>query len=401
MQEKHKHFGNVALIVAGGVGLRAGGDVPKQYSLCDGESVLSCAIKAFLEHSEIHAIQVVINKSHIDLYQDVIGKILSVDKEILPVVYGGDDRQKSVKCGLDILQKHRPNTVLVHDAARPFVTANVIDRVLQAVDRGSAAVIPVIPVVDTIKQVCGDVVKNTPDRDHLRAVQTPQGFHFRTLYDLHHRADSMFFTDDAGMCEDFGIEVITVEGDPVNRKLTTQDDMAYLMHNRTQGKKNRMLDVRTGSGFDVHRFDEGAENSVVILCGVEIPHTHSLVGHSDADVALHALVDALLGAVAKGDIGQHFPPDDEQWRGANSPIFVEYANKLVHDSGYIVSNVDITLLCEKPKIGPYRDMMQQKISEIMKLDISRVSVKATTTEKLGFTGRKEGIAAQAVVTIIK
>jgi 2-C-methyl-D-erythritol 4-phosphate cytidylyltransferase/2-C-methyl-D-erythritol 2,4-cyclodiphosphate synthase len=308
---------------------------------------------------------------------------------------GGATRQASVLAGLEALAKHKPDIVLIHDAARPFVSAGVISRSIEAATRTGAA-IPVVPVTDTIK-VTGESgnVEDTPDRARLRIAQTPQSFRFDVILEAHRRAAKdgrSDFTDDAAIAEWAGLTVATFEGDVANMKLTTPEDFV-----REEARLASLLgDIRTGTGYDVHAFGEGDH---VMICGVRVPHTKGFLAHSDGDVGLHALVDAILGALADGDIGSHFPPTDARWKGAPSDQFLKYAIERVTQRGGRVANLEVTMICERPKIGPLRDTMRARIANISGVDISRVAVKATTSERLGFTGREEGIAATASATI--
>ena len=312
-----------------------------------------------------------------------------------PPTNGGPTRQASVHAGLEALAAEKPDIVLIHDAARPFVTPAVISRAIDAAGRTGAAV-PAIPVTDTIKQVSetGDV-EATPERARLRIAQTPQAFRFDVILDAHRRAardGRSDFTDDAALAEWAGLTVATFEGDPANMKLTTPEDFI-----REEARLAAQLgDIRTGTGYDVHAFGDGDH---LMLCGVRVPHTRGFLAHSDGDVGLHALVDAILGALADGDIGSHFPPSDPQWKGAASDKFLKYAVERVTARGGRIANLEVTMICERPKIGPLRDTMRARIAEITGLNISRVAVKATTSERLGFTGREEGIAATASATI--
>jgi 2-C-methyl-D-erythritol 4-phosphate cytidylyltransferase / 2-C-methyl-D-erythritol 2,4-cyclodiphosphate synthase len=313
----------------------------------------------------------------------------------LPPVPGGATRQASVCAGLRALARHSPDVVLIHDAARPFVTAAVISRAIAAAGQTGAA-IPTIAVADTIKQVdqAGRVI-GTPARADLRIAQTPQSFTFPTILAAHERAARESrddFTDDAALAEWAGLTVATFEGDHLNMKLTTPEDFA-----REEARLGAALgDIRTGTGYDVHAFGDGDH---LMICGVRVPHTKGFLAHSDGDVGLHALVDAILGALADGDIGSHFPPTDMKWKGASSDRFLQYAVQRVRDRGGRVASLEVTLICERPKIGPLRDTMRARIAEIAEVPVSRVSVKATTSERLGFTGREEGMAATASATI--
>jgi 2-C-methyl-D-erythritol 4-phosphate cytidylyltransferase/2-C-methyl-D-erythritol 2,4-cyclodiphosphate synthase len=381
-----------ALIVAAGQGVRAGGNVPKQYQIIVGKPVLTHVIEAFLDHDGIDLIQVVIGNNHTALYNNAAG-----DFTILPPVAGGITRQASVKAGLDVLRAHDVDQVLIHDAARPFVGGQIISAVMaRLVDANGA--IPVQPVTDTIKYVDDDRVSSTPERARLRAAQTPQAFRFSDILKAHEKASASgidSFTDDSSIAEWAGLDVVIVEGAPENKKLTISADFK-----KAESSMNHpspaLNDVRTGNGYDVHAFEPGDE---VVLCGVAIPYAKKLKGHSDADVAMHSLADAILGALCEGDIGKHFPPSDPQWKGAASDIFLKKAVELVLARGGILSHCDITLVCEEPKIGPHVDAMRASLGKIMDVETSRISVKATTSERLGFTGRGEGIAALATATI--
>ncbi|MGU3493180.1 bifunctional 2-C-methyl-D-erythritol 4-phosphate cytidylyltransferase/2-C-methyl-D-erythritol 2,4-cyclodiphosphate synthase [Xanthobacteraceae bacterium A53D] len=378
------------LIVAAGRGLRAGGAVPKQYHTLGGESVLRRTLRSFASHPHITAIQVVIHPDDAPLYEAAAAGI----DGIRPAVSGGATRQQSVRAGLEALAALAPAGVLVHDGARPFTPPEVIARAVAILD-SEAAAIPVLAVTDTIKQVDADGrVTVTPNRDTLRAVQTPQAFRFDALLAAHRaaaEAGRTDFTDDGAVMEWAGHRVATFAGDPSNVKLTSADDLA-----RAARALADLPDVRTGTGFDVHAFGPGDH---VMLGGHPIPFDKGLDGHSDADVGLHALTDAVLGALADGDIGAHFPPSDPQWKGATSDRFLAFAMDKVKARGGIVAHLDLTLICEAPKVGPHRDAIRAAIAAITGLPIGRISVKATTTEKLGFTGRREGIAAMASATI--
>jgi 2-C-methyl-D-erythritol 4-phosphate cytidylyltransferase/2-C-methyl-D-erythritol 2,4-cyclodiphosphate synthase len=382
-----------ALIAAGGRGTRAAADLPKQYARLGDSQVLTRTLEAFLGHRAVDLVQVVIGAGDQQLYRLAVAR-LGADQRLLPSVTGGATRQASVRNGLAALARHAPERVLIHDAARPFVTADVIDRVLEGLARAPGA-IAALPVTDTVKQAdAGNCIAATLDRSRLWAAQTPQGFRFADILAAHERAHAAGredMTDDAAVAEWAGLTVALVLGSPANRKLTTAEDL------QMADRGNTPPDVRTGQGFDVHRLVPGDH---VWLGGVRIAHTQGLQGHSDADVALHALTDALLGAIGAGDIGQHFPDTDRRWKGASSHIFLTEAGRLVAERGGSIGNVDVTLMCEAPKVAPHRDAMRRRIAEILEIDVARVSVKATTTEGLGFTGRREGIAALATATVI-
>lgn len=370
-----------AIIVAAGVGERAGDGVPKQYRNLQGIPVLRKTVLAFLEHPGISGVQVVFNAAHGDLYKAAVG-----DLGLPSPVAGGKSRQQSVYLGLEALSGKHPDIVLIHDAARAFVSAEVISRVVEEVKNSGTGAIPGIPIPDTIKSQNGGEITGTVDRGPLVLAQTPQGFPFKAIFKAHEAASGLNLTDDAAVAENAGLKVSIVAGDKANIKLTVKEDFM-----------TNLTDVRTGTGFDVHAFEDGDH---VILCGIKVPHDKSLRGHSDADVGLHAITDALLGAIGEGDIGDHFPPSDDKWKGAGSDIFLKHAVGLVADKGGQISSIDLTLICEAPKIGPHRDAMRKSIAAITGTDGARISVKATTTEQLGFTGRGEGIAAQALATVI-
>ncbi|MDQ8754787.1 bifunctional 2-C-methyl-D-erythritol 4-phosphate cytidylyltransferase/2-C-methyl-D-erythritol 2,4-cyclodiphosphate synthase [Sphingosinicella sp. LHD-64] len=373
----------VALLVAAGSGSRTGGEVPKQYRRIAGKAVLAHAID-HLRHPAIDAIQVVIGADQEAAYVEAIGA-----HALPPPVIGGATRQQSVRRGLEALAGHGFDHVLIHDAARPFLPAGVIDRLQKALDMDQAAV-PALPVVDTLARTDGRL-GDTIARDGLVRVQTPQAFRFAAILKAHSAWNGGEATDDAQVARAAGIGVAMVEGAAELEKLTYEADLA-----RAEARLAAALTSRTGLGFDVHPLASGEE---LWLGGLRIPHDKGLKGHSDADVVLHALTDALLGALGAGDIGDHFPPSDPQWRGAPSSLFVEHARSLAESARGRIEHVDLTIICEAPKIGPHRAAMREKIAGLLRLPIQRVSIKATTTERLGFTGRGEGIAAQAVATI--
>jgi 2-C-methyl-D-erythritol 4-phosphate cytidylyltransferase/2-C-methyl-D-erythritol 2,4-cyclodiphosphate synthase len=380
----------IALIVAAGSGSRMGKDMPKQYLPLGGKTVLRHSLEAFSRHPRISGVRVVINDSLRDLYDSAV-----VGLELMAPVAGGQRRQDSVRAGLESLAGEAPDLVLIHDAARPFIDAATIDRTIDTLAAHDGALVAV-PVVDTLKRGArdgGDTFSGaTVDRNGLWRAQTPQGFRFPLLLAAHRQAASgPEMTDDAAVAEAAGMKVALVLGHENNFKITAPADLE-----RSERLMSEQMEYRTGNGFDVHRLIPG---DGVIMCGVTIPYHQKLEGHSDADVGMHALTDAILGAIGAGDIGQHFPPSDPQWRGAASWKFLAHAAKLVADKGGRIAHCDITLICEKPKVGPHRAAMQAKLAEILGVALDRVSVKATTTEQLGFTGRGEGIAAQATATV--
>jgi 2-C-methyl-D-erythritol 4-phosphate cytidylyltransferase/2-C-methyl-D-erythritol 2,4-cyclodiphosphate synthase len=366
----------VALLVAAGSGSRAGGGTPKQYREVAGRPLLAHALDR-LVHPRIDAVQVVIGAGQEEAYRAAVG-----ERPLPSPVLGGATRQQSVRNGLAALDG--AERVLIHDAARPMLPAAVIDRLLDALDQSDGAV-PVLPLVDSLTRRDGAPVP----REDLVRVQTPQAFRFAAILSAHAAWPGDEATDDAQVARAAGVEVALVEGDPALEKLTFESDF--------QRAEAALLTPRVGFGFDVHALAAGDE---LWLGGVPIPHDRGLVGHSDADVVLHALTDAILGALAAGDIGDHFPPSDPRWRGAPSALFVEHARDLAAQAGARIAHVDVTIICEAPRIGPYREAMRARIADLLRLPVSRVSIKATTTERLGFAGRGEGIAAQAVATLL-
>ncbi|HTS39368.1 MAG TPA: bifunctional 2-C-methyl-D-erythritol 4-phosphate cytidylyltransferase/2-C-methyl-D-erythritol 2,4-cyclodiphosphate synthase [Xanthobacteraceae bacterium] len=379
-----------AVVVAAGRGQRAGGGLPKQYRSIGGEPVIRASLALMSWHGEIAAVVPVIHPDDIASYQEA-----SKGLKLLPPVHGGATRQASVRAGLEALSGHPPDIVLVHDAARPFCTPALVSRAIIASAKTGAA-IPVLDVSDTIKSVDENgYVTGTPDRARLRRVQTPQAFSYSALLEAHRRAareGREDFTDDAALAEWAGLKVSVFAGEAGNTKLTTEDDFA-----RAEARRLASLaDLRVGNGFDVHAFGDGDH---VMLGGVRIPHGRGLAGHSDADVALHAIVDAILGALTDGDIGAHFSPNDPRWRGAASDQFLAFAAERVRTRGGRIAHLDLTIICESPRLDQHRDAMRQRIAAIADIAVERVAVKATTSEKLGFTGRGEGIAAFATATV--
>jgi 2-C-methyl-D-erythritol 4-phosphate cytidylyltransferase/2-C-methyl-D-erythritol 2,4-cyclodiphosphate synthase len=371
-----------AIVVAAGQGLRAGQPLPKQFALWRGKPVVRHSVDALLA-SGISPVIVVIPEGAEDVarhaLRDVAGDVR--------FVAGGVTRQISVCNGLEALVPDSPDLVLIHDAARPGLSADVIARLRSALADHPAA-IPVLPVIDSLAHAHGAIMGVPAPRESLRRVQTPQAFRYAPILAAHRAwRDEPTAGDDAQVAQSAGLTVTLVEGDEALHKLTVPADF-----------HEAAPPVRVGSGYDVHRLAEGEE---LWLCGVRIAHDRGLAGHSDADVAIHALVDALLGALGDGDIGQHFPPSDPQWRGASSDRFLEHAALLVAQAGYHLGNADVTIICEAPKIGPHREAMRDRLAAILGVDKRLVSVKATTTEKLGFTGRSEGIAAQATASLIR
>lgn len=369
-----------AIVVAAGQGLRAGQPVPKQFALWRGKPVVRHSVDALLAAGVAPVVVVI---------PDGAGEAAQVALTGLEVqlVSGGATRQISVRQGLELLAAAEPDLVLIHDAARPGLSTPMIRRLQNALEQHDAA-IPVLPVIDSLAHATGGTMGQPAARESLRRVQTPQAFRFPAILAAHRAWEGdPSAGDDAQVAQAAGIEIALVEGDEALHKLTYASDFA-----------SAAAPVRVGMGYDVHRLADGEE---LWLCGVRIEHRQGLEGHSDADVAIHALVDALLGAIGAGDIGHHFPPSDLQWRGASSDRFLTHAVGLVAEAGYGIGNIDVTIICEAPKIGHHREAMRARLAELLGVDIGAVSVKATTTERLGFTGRGEGIAAQAVASLFR
>lgn len=378
------------VVVAAGRGSRAGGDLPKQFQAIGGAPMIRQSLTMFVDHPNVGSVQPVIHPDDVAMFQSSASGL-----DVLPPVFGGATRQSSVRAGLEAIAARNPDIVLIHDAARPFASPQLVARAIEAAARTGAA-IPVLPVTDTVKTVdTQGMVDNTLDRNVLRLVQTPQSFTFADLLDAHRRAAKAGrddFTDDAALAEWAGLKVTVFAGEPGNIKITNEGDFA-----RAEAMQMSALgDLRTGTGIDVHAFASGDH---VTLGGVRIAHDQALTGHSDADVVLHALTDAILGALADGDIGVHFPPSDPQWRGASSDRFLTFALDRLARRGGRIGHIDINIVCEAPRIGPHRDAMRANIARLADIDAGRVAVKATTSEKLGFTGRGEGIVAYATATV--
>jgi 2-C-methyl-D-erythritol 4-phosphate cytidylyltransferase / 2-C-methyl-D-erythritol 2,4-cyclodiphosphate synthase len=384
--------GTVALVLAGGRGTRAGGGVPKQYRDIGGMPMLRHTLAAFAEHPDIDAVRAVIHPDDTGLYQNLTHGLDLLEPEI-----GSDSRQGSSYNGLLSLNKLNPSSVLIQDAARPFTDHATVCRIIDSLATSPAA-IAAVPVIDTIKRGdAQDRVSGTVERAGLWRAQTPQGFRFKAILDAHEAVKDQELTDDAGVAEAMGMAVQLVMGHENNIKITTEEDfMRAETILRETNSGPAAVETRLGTGFDVHRFEPGDH---VTICGVDIPHSARLKGHSDADVGLHAITDAIFGALAEGDIGDHFPPSDPQWKSVDSAIFLAKAAERVRVRQGVITSLDVTIICEMPKIGPHRDAMRTRIAEICDIDPGRVSVKATTTEGLGFTGRAEGIAAQAAAAI--
>ncbi|EKE43585.1 2-C-methyl-D-erythritol 4-phosphate cytidylyltransferase [Oceaniovalibus guishaninsula JLT2003] len=376
--------GTAAIIVAAGRGTRAGGGLPKQWRSLLGRPVADWTVAAFLGHPGVGRIVLVVHP------QDVAHVARWRGDPRIRVAMGGADRAGSVAAGLDALADDPPDRVLIHDVARPLVTRDLIGRVADALAACPAAA-PALPVTDALWHGADGHVTGTRDRAGLYRAQTPQGFRYAAIRAAH-AAHPGGAADDVEVARAAGLDVAIVEGDEDNLKITGAGDFA-----RAARIMERIMDIRSGNGFDVHAFTDG---DGVTLCGVRIPHDRALLGHSDADVGMHALTDAIYGALAEGDIGRHFPPSDPQWKGAASDIFLRHAAGLARSRGYRLGNADVTLICERPKIGPHADAMRKTLAALCEVELGRVSVKATTSERLGFTGRGEGIAALASVTLI-
>lgn len=394
-------YNTIALIVAAGSGERLSGDTPKQYLPLNGKPILRHSVGAFSNHPQIDAVRVVYNPEYQALYNNAVG-----DLHTLPPVAGGKTRQESVRLGLLSLAQHSPQKILIHDAARPLVDARIISDIINTLDTTNA-VIPTLPIGDTIKNCENGKITNTIPREKLMLAQTPQGFDYKEILEAHKTLNSEpsianskdnnlpLFTDDASLFEHLNKEVKFIAGSQNNFKITTKSDLQ-----RAENIMRNNTETRVGMGFDAHKYCAPKHQpNYIMLCGVQVPHEFSLEGHSDADVGLHAAVDAILGAIAAGDIGTHFPPSDNKWKGAYSSIFLAHAAKLAGEYGAQIVNIDLTIICERPKLLPHRDKMCETIAKILGIEKSRVSVKATTTEGMGFTGRKEGIAAQAIVSV--
>lgn len=382
-----------AVVVAGGSGLRAGGEKPKQYQLIGGRPVIWWTLKAFLDHPGVHHVQTVIGEGHEEMFAESVAGL-----DLPPPVTGGTTRQESCRIGVESVAQHNPGKVLIHDAARPFVSRDLISHVIAWLER-YPAVIPGMPVAETLKHAPGGIVRQTVDRSGMWTAQTPQGFSFDEILAAHRKAaaeQTANLTDDASVAEHAGIPISMIPGRLENRKLTTAEDIDIANRDLNARTFANLMDIRTGQGIDIHAFEPG---DGVTLCGVHIPFAMKLNGHSDADAPMHALTDAILGAIGEGDIGIHFPPSDPQWKGAPSRIFLEKAMALLQARGGVIANVDITILAEAPRIGPHVAAMKQVLAAILLVGPDRIGIKATTMEKLGAIGRREGIMASAVATV--
>ena len=374
-----------AVIVGAGKATRFGGKIPKQYQLIDHECSFTKNIRFFENHPNIHEVISVIAAEHEEIYRSSC----RVAKKTR-VVFGGEDRQSSVKNALDELSKDKPDFVIIHDAARPFLKSKVLETIISNFS-GYEAIIPVLKISDTLKLLNGSYIDKTVDRNLYGRAQTPQGFKFLSIFKAHETLGDSFQTDDSGLLESMGATVLHIDGDEDLFKITYEKDLE-----RARLMAGNSSQTRVGFGYDVHQFGSGTE---VILCGIPVTYTKSLLGHSDADVALHALTDAILGAMGMGDIGDHFPATEKEWSGKPSRLFLEFALNAVQEKNARIVNADLTIICEEPKIGPFKGSMTKRLAELLEVQISQVNLKATTTEGLGSIGRQEGIAANAIVSI--
>lgn len=394
MQKSAMKIGIV--VVAAGRGERAGApeEGPKQYRPIGGKPVIQHTLERFLAWDATGPVVVVIHADDEPLF-DAIRTNLGANERIR-IVTGGATRQQSVLAGLEALTSQGVTHVMIHDAVRPFIDTDLLHRIEEALSAGEKAVLPAVPVADTLKRSVAGFVSDTVSRENLYAAQTPQSFDYPAILSAHRNADTARrndFTDDAAIAEWAGIPVKLVDGLVDNVKLTLKRDIAMA----DEKLSATLPDVRTGNGYDVHQLESG---DGVTLCGIFIPHDQKLMGHSDADVALHALTDALLATCGAGDIGDHFPPSEPQWKGAASRIFLEHAAKVVRDAGGTIMNADVSLIAEAPRIGPHRQAMRENLADILGISLDRCSVKATTNETIGFVGRREGIAAIATATVV-
>lgn len=378
-----------AVILAAGQGRRAGGQEAKQWRMLDGKTVLDHCVETMLSHPAIDGAVLVLPEGALSRAKPHLSSSVWA-------VAGGESRDASVRNALESLASAGVERVLIHDGARPLLTHGLIDRLIAALDAGAAAAAPGLTVTDALWRGADGLVAGTLPRDGLFRAQTPQAFAFPAILAAH-RAHPGPAADDVEVARAAGLDVVIVEGEEDNLKITHPADFDRA-ERLIRAQRDKGMDIRLGNGFDVHRFRDG---DGVTLCGVTVPFEKSLEGHSDADVGMHALTDAIYGALAEGDIGRHFPPSDPQWKGAASEIFLAHAAGLVRDRGFAISNADVTLICERPKVGPHAAAMQTELARILGIAPDRVSVKATTSERLGFTGREEGIAAIATATLVK
>lgn len=387
----------VALITACGRGNRMnlGEGIPKQYLPLAGVPLLRHSIMAFLNHPKISDVMCVIHPDDVAFYEEAVAGL-----DLLNPVFGGDTRQASIRFGLEALREHHPNKVLIHDGVRPFVSKRVINGILEKLET-HPAVIPAVAVEDTLKKYSDGKIEWTLERENLWRAQTPQGFIYEDILNSHIAFKDLNFTDDSALNEYAGIPVAIVPGSQNNFKITTEEDYERAIRVVSMLIQNVKEENRCGTGFDVHAFrkrNEG-ENNLIRICGVDIEFDKKIAAHSDGDVGIHAAMDALLGAIGEGDIGEHFSPNDARWKNIDSREMLKIVKHLLVKKGARIMNLDITLICERPKISKFKNQMREELAKVLGLSKSRVNIKATTTEKLGFLGREEGIAAQAAASI--
>ena len=379
----------IALIVAAGRGKRFDSEKPKQYQYLGSKAVLTHSLESMINHPLINEVRVIIHPEDMSLYNEVTEGL-----DLLDPVFGGKTRQESVLSGLESIKARKPEIVIIHDAARPFVTDEIISSAIENLyfSQGAQGAIAAIEISDSLKKVSDNIITGNINRENIWRAQTPQVFRFNEIYKAHKSAVGKDFTDDASVAENSNLTVSIVKGSENNIKITNSEDL-IIANNYLSTELN---DIRTGIGFDVHKFISGDS---IKLCGINIPHTKSLEGHSDADVAFHSVTDAILSALGDGDIGMHFPPNDTRWKNADSAEFLSFAMDRLTKRGGFVSNLNLLIICEYPKISPHRDAMINNIYQISGIDSNRINIQATTTEKLGFLGRGEGIGAQSTVLI--
>lgn len=382
-----------ALIAAAGSGTRLGHETPKQYLKINGKTILRHTIESFLSHPDIVSIHVIIDPQHADLYHDAVQGL-----DLPPYIAGSKTRNKSIFNGIKKLSNLKnKDIILIHDAARPLIDREKIGIVSRETQKSGACTLAMRSTETLKRSNNSNEITDNIERENCWHIQTPQGFHYGLIKQAHEQNTDETITDDTSLVQALGHKVTLIEGSKTNIKITTQDDLELI---KTIMDSKTTYETRTGLGYDVHAFDSKENsNGFIRLCGVDIEHPQGLKGHSDADVGLHTITDAILGAIAEGDIGIHFPPSNNDFKNMDSAVFLEHAVKLTQDKGAQINNIDLTLICEEPKIGPHNPTMRARIADITGLSINRISVKATTSERLGFTGRKEGIAAQAVATI--
>lgn len=375
---------NIALILSGGEGKRFDKKNPKQLFEINGRSILEITVSKFVGSKLFEQIVIVSNKKYIVKTKKILNNY------DIKIIEGGNTRQESVFNGLKFIKKLKPKNVVIHDSVRPFFTTKLLEKITK-IPRNVKCIVPALKINDSVRLSEKKIYKNIV-RDNLKLIQTPQGFNFEEIFNSHKKLKNKEYTDDSILVFENGCKIKIIEGEFLNYKITDKSDikMANQLHKPHKS-------IKVGQGFDVHQFTSGKSFK---LCGVEIPFTKTLKGHSDADVGIHALVDAILGAIAKGDIGEHFPPSQAKWKNVNSEFFLKHAMKLLKKDNFVINNIDLTIICEKPKISKYKNSMKKKISNLLSIDEKIVNIKGTTTERLGFLGREEGIACQAIISII-